>query len=305
MKRGLLPLNGLRIFDAAARHLSFRRAADELGVTPAAVSQQIRALEDYLGTKLFVRTNRGLIKTDMAARAQEHIDAGLEAFQLAVKLLRNEGPRNRVKVSVNPPFASKWLVPRLGAYYDQHPDMEVHVSTSLNPVTFDDDSFDLAIRYGRGNYPGLFSKLLLRESVSPVCSPAFLDQWGAIETPEDLIGKPLIHDDSLLEDESCPTWLMWLKAAGVSKLKSARPVHFDETSLAIDAAIAGRGVVLTKNTIAAPDLAAGRLVRPLQDVSSVDFAYFLVCPQGNVDDPAIAALIEWLEQEAERSSDVI
>ena len=297
--RQSLPLNALRVFDAAARQLSFKKAAQELGVTPAAVSQQIRALEESLGAPLFQRTGRSIRLTDDASDCLRDLDEGFQLLEKAFMRLRQPQMAQALRVSVSPSFASKWLVPRLGRFQDSHPEATVRVSSTMELVDFDDGSFDLAIRYGAGNYPGLHVRELMRETVTPVCSPELLDGREGLERLEDLGQFTLIHDDSSLEDPSCPDWVMWLKAAGVRLESGHRAWHFDQPDLAIQAAVAGRGVALAKAKMAESDLLEGRLVQPFRVSQPVDFAYYVVCPEGYVERPAVASFIQWLQSEAE------
>ena len=298
MKRALLPLNALRAFDAAARHLSFKLAAEELSVTPAAVSQQVRSLEEYLGVQLFRRANRSLILTVQARNALPALEEGFLQFEAAVAALQALQEDQNLRISVSPSFASKWLVPRLGTYYEQFSDVVVKIAASMQLVDFDREDCDLAIRYGPGDYPGLYSEELLRESISPVCSPALLEGDDALKTPADLSRFTLIHDDSTLDDASCPDWAMWLKAACVTLGEGQSALHFNQSNLAIEAAIAGRGVVLAKTTIAEADIAAGRLVRPFGEARPVDFAYHIVCPEAKLSAQKVDSFINWLRSEA-------
>lgn len=302
MKRALLPLNALRAFDAAARHLSFKNAAEELSVTPAAVSQQVRALEEYLGVQLFKRLNRTLVLTAQANNALPALESGFKQFEIAVGELLALREENNLRISVSPSFAAKWLVPRIGSYYEQHADVVVKLSASMHLVDFSREEFDLAIRYGAGDYPDLAVEELLRESVSPVCSPELMQDDG-IKSLSDLKRFTLIHDDSSLDDPSCPDWAMWLKASCVAMEDGQSALHFNQSNLAIEAAIAGRGVALAKSTIAEADIAAGRLVRPFEKVQSVDFAYYMVCPKEKLETAKVQSFMAWLRAEAGPEAD--
>jgi len=261
MGRRLPPLNALRAFEAAARHLSLSRAADELSVTPAAVSHQIRTLEDHLGVALFRRDGRSLLLTDAGQACLPGIREGFERLASAIDEIDSLGMVGVLTVSVAPSFAAKWLVPRLDRFQVRHPEIDVRVSASMQVTDFSRDDVDLAIRYGAGRYPDLVVEKLLEESVFPVCSPGLLKEKGPIDTPEALRSHTLLHDDSPDNDESCPTWAMWLKAAGV-EMDASRGPRFNQSSLVIEAAALGKGVALAKATLAAADLAEGRLVKP-------------------------------------------
>lgn len=290
----LPPLNALRAFVAAARHLSFSRAAEELFVTPAAVSQQVKLLEDHLGHVLFRRTNRALLLTD---EGQALLPGLAEAFALmhhALASLETLDDTGVLTVSMAPSFAAKWLVPRLESFQSLHPDIDVRVTASMNLVAFADDGVDCAIRYGLGQYPGLVVDKLLDESVVPVCSPALR---GAGAPPELLRDVTLLHDDSPEQDASCPTWRMWLKAAGIDGVDAGRGLHFNQASLVLEAAIAGRGAALAKVQLAGEDLRSGRLVR-LFDVSQpVAFGYYFVCPPAKAAQRKVALFRDWILRE--------
>lgn len=291
-------MNALRAFDAAARHLSFKKASEELSVTPAAVSQQVRSLEDYLGVQLFRRVNRSLHLTPAAESSLSALQEGFKGFEAAVAALQVVQTDMNLKVSVSLSFASKWLVPRLGNFHDARSDIVVRVSASMMLVDFASDDFDLAIRYGAGSYPGLHVEELLCESVAPICSPALLEGDNPVRGLKDLSRFTLIHDDSSLDDPSCPDWHMWLKAASVSIEDGHSALHFNQSNLAIEAAIAGRGVALAKSTIAAADIKAGRLVRPFDEAQPVDFAYYIVCPEDMMKKEKVRSFVEWLRAEA-------
>ncbi len=292
--RRLPPLNALRAFEAAARHLSFTKAAEELHVTPGAVSQQVKALEEYLGTTLFQRLNRALTLTEEAEACLPALREGFAKLAEATAMLTAHEAQNRLTVSAAPSFASKWLVPRLGQFQQHHPDIDIWVSADMELVDFARDGVDLAIRYGGGDYPGMWVEKLLTESVFPVCSPDLLSGPDALNTPADLARVTLLHDNSPEHDESCPDWPMWLKAANVSGVDGSRGLRFNQSSLVLEAAIGGRGVALAKSTLAAADLAAGRLARPFDITFPIDFAYYLVCPPSKAHLPKVKAFVTWI-----------
>ena len=300
MGRRLPPLNALRAFEAAARHLSLSRAAEELSVTPAAVSHQIRTLEDHLGVALFRRDGRSLLLTDAGQACLPGIREGFERLASAIDEIDSLGMAGVLTVSVAPSFAAKWLVPRLDRFQARHPEIDVRVSASMQVTDFSRDDVDMAIRYGAGRYPELVVERLLEESVFPVCSPGLLKDKGPIETPDALRNHTLLHDDSPDNDESCPTWAMWLKAAGVDADASRGP-RFNQSSLVIEAAVLGKGVALAKSTLAAADLAEGRLVKPFPVNAPVGFAYYVVCPKAKLNLPKVALFRDWLRSETAKS----
>jgi LysR family glycine cleavage system transcriptional activator len=297
-RRRLPPLNALRAFEAAARHMSFNRAAAELCVTPGAVSQQIQNLEEYLGVTLFRRTSRGLLLTDAAQVVLSPLGEAFEKLHEAAGLLTAAIDGRRVTVSVAPSFAAKWLVPRLGRFSTEHPDVEVWVSADMHLIDFSSGEIDVAIRYGAGHYPGLEIVRLMRETVVPVVSPALL-----AETPlhalEDLGRHTLLHDGSPETDDSCPDWNMWLAARGVAGVDASRGPRFNQSSLVIEAAVGGRGVALAKGSLAQADIDAGRLVSPFPDATRLDFAYYLVHPKTKGRLKQVKAFTTWLVAEAE------
>ena len=297
-RRRLPPLNALRAFEAAARHMNFSRAADELAVTPGAVSQQIQNLEDYIGAPLFKRTPKGLLLTDSAQTALPALREAFDRLAEAASLLTAAEEGRRLTVSVAPSFAAKWLVPRLGRFEAAHPDVDVWVSAGLELVDFTSGEIDLAIRYGSGRYPGLEVTRLLGETVSPVVSPALLAQTP-LEALSDLSHHVLLHDGSPDADESCPDWAMWLAARGVKGVDGARGPRFNQSSLVIEATVNGRGVALAKQTLAQADLDAGRLVQPFNIATAVDFAYFVVHPKAKGRLKQVRAFVTWLIEEAE------
>jgi LysR family glycine cleavage system transcriptional activator len=297
-RRRLPPLNALRAFEAAARHMNFSRAADELSVTPGAVSQQIQNLEEYIGAPLFKRTPKGLLLTDGAQTALPALREAFDRLAEAASLLTAAEDGRRLTVSAAPSFAAKWLVPRLGRFEEAHPQVDVWLSAGFELVDFTGGEVDLAIRYGRGAYPGLEVVRLLGETVSPVVSPGLLAETP-LETLDDLKNHVLLHDGSPDADDSCPDWAMWLAARGVKGVDGARGPRFNQSSLVIEAAVNGRGVALAKQTLAQEDLDAGRLVQPFDIETAVDFAYYIVYPKAKGRLAQVKAFVAWLTQEAE------
>jgi LysR family glycine cleavage system transcriptional activator len=296
-RRRLPPLNALRAFEAAARHLNFSRAADELSVTPGAVSQQIQNLEDYVGAALFKRTPRGLLLTDQAQTALPALREAFDRLAEAASLLTAAVDGRRLTLTAPPSFAAKWLVPRLGRFEAAHPQVDVWLSADMELVDFGVGDVDLAVRYGAGPYVGLETLRLMGETVIPVMSPE-LDAATPLASPADLGRHVLLHDGSPDADESCPDWPMWLAARGVKGVDGARGPRFNQSSLVIEAAMAGRGVALAKRTLAQDDLDAGRLIAPLGITTNVDFAYFLVHPKAKGRLPQVKAFTAWILAEA-------
>lgn len=296
-RRRLPPLNALRAFEAAARHLNFSRAADELSVTPGAVSQQIQNLEDYVGAALFKRTPKGLLLTDAAQTALPALREAFDRLAEAASLLTAAVDGRRLTLTAAPSFAAKWLVPRLGKFEQAHPHVDVWLSAGMDIVDFATGEVDLAIRYGSGRYPGLEVTRLLSESVIPLASPELLAA-NPLNDPADLASHILLHDGSPDADDSCPDWAMWLAARGIKNVDGARGPRFNQSSLVIEAAVNGRGVALAKQTLAQADIDAGRLVAPLQIATAVDFAYYVVHPKTKGRLPQVKAFVSWIAEEA-------
>jgi LysR family glycine cleavage system transcriptional activator len=297
-RRRLPPLNALRAFESAARHLNFSRAAEELTVTPGAVSQQIQNLEDYVGAALFKRTPRGLLLTDSAQTALPALREAFDRLAEAASLLTAAVDGRRLTLTAPPSFAAKWLVPRLGRFEAAHPQVDVWLSADMDLVDFATSDVDLAIRYGAGPYPGLEAIRLINETVIPVMSPELMAA-NPIRSPADLTRHVLLHDGSPDADESCPDWQMWLAARGVRGVDATRGPRFNQSSLVIEAAMNGRGVGLAKRTLAQDDLDAGRLTAPMPIPTMVDFAYFLVHPKAKGRLPQVKAFVAWIRAEAE------
>jgi len=297
-------LNALRAFEAAARHLNFSRAADELSVTPGAVSQQIQNLEDYVGAALFKRTPKGLLLTDAAQTALPALREAFDRLAEAASLLTAAVDGRRLTLTAPPSFAAKWLVPRLGAFERAHPQVDVWLSAGMELVDLTAGEVDIAVRYGGGRYPGLEVRRLMSESVIPVAAPGILNETP-LNTPDDLSNHILLHDGSPEVDDSCPDWAMWLAARGLKNVDGQRGPRFNQSSLVIEAAVNGRGVALAKRTLAQADLDAGRLVAPLQIQTAVDFAYYLVHPKAKGRLPQVKAFSAWIDAEAKAHEDAL
>ncbi len=292
MNRKLPPLNALRAFEAAARHLSISKAADELNVTPAAVSHQVKALEDVLGVQLFLRLNRAMMLTDAGQLFLPGLRDGFDRLAEATERLGASDTSGALTVSTEHSFAAKWLVPRLGTFREAHPDIDVRLTPSLHLVDFAREDVDVAVRYGRGDWPGLRAERLLTLTVFPVCSPKLLEGPPPLRTPDDLRHHTLLH-----EDISGADWRPWLLAAGAEDVDPTRGPRFDP-SLVLQAAVQGQGVALSYSALAAADLAAGRLVKPFDVSLPTDCAYYVVCPEAWAERPKIAAFRDWLLEEA-------
>lgn len=304
MPRRLPPLTGLRAFEAAARHLSFKQAAEELNVTPAAVSQQIRALEDQLGLKLFRRLTRGLALTEPGRAALPGLTAGFDQLAEAVTQLRAREADRSITISVSPSFGALWLVPRLDTFHAAHPELDVRLDATDKLADFTLEEVDIAVRYGRGQYEGLEAECLLAEATYPVCSPALLAGPAPIDQPSDLRHHTLLHAHWRTEHEAMPNWRMWLRAAGVEDIDTTRGPRFSNDSFALDAAMRGQGVALGSSTLAVDALRAGRLVRLFADTATslTAFAYWLVYPRGALERPKVLAFRDWILSQADETA---
>ncbi|MGA9660000.1 MAG: transcriptional regulator GcvA [Asticcacaulis sp.] len=297
----LPPLSALRVFEAAARHESFKQAAEELFVTPGAVSQQIRLLEEHVGVELFVRDGRRVVLSDAGKASAQILKEAFEKMFEATRLMKQGNQKGRVTVSAAPSFAAKWLMPRLYDFSAANEDIDVWVSADMAPVDFAVSDIDLAVRYGNGHYTHLHVEHLLAESVVPVCSPALFEA-APMKKPADLAHHVLLHDVGFETDPSCPDWAMWLKAHGVEGVDASRGPRFNQSSMVIEAAVAGRGVALAKRTIAEADLKAGRLMVLFDEKDKpLEYGYYLVWPQSRDPSPAQVRFMEWLRAEAARN----
>jgi LysR family glycine cleavage system transcriptional activator len=299
MRRPLPPLNALRAFEATARHLSFSKAAAELHVTPAALSHQIRGLEELLGLKLFHRRPRAIELTEPARTIYPGIRSGFETIREAVERL-DRGSHDRVLVvSSTPGFTAKWLVPRLYRFLALEPDIEARISASVAFANLASDGVDVGIRLSPGVHPDLYVEKLSDEALLPLCSPRLLDGEAPLRSPRDLTRFPLIQVDL---PGVVPTWADWLGMAGVEGIDSARGLRLNVADHALDAASEGMGVVLAYKLVAARDIALGRLVCPFGPEMPVPGrSYYFVCAKGQEKRAPIKAFRDWVFAEIEET----
>ena len=291
MATRLPSLNGLRAFEAAARHLSFTAAASELNVTQTAISHQIRRLEDELGIRLFVRQNRSLTLTVEAKEYLPGIRAAFNDLRLATdRLLRKDGGRV-LTVSTLASFAAKWLLPRLSSFQQAHPEIDVRITSSTSLVDFRRDDVDAAIRYGRGHWAGLRADWLTADELFPVCSPELLQGDRPLRCPEDLAHHTLLHSSGGYDDD----WRLWLTAAGLPSDISKQPgLSFDLILMTVQAAIDGLGVAMGRTSYVEGDIAKGRLVVPFKIALPADAGFYLVSPQARAESAKLSAFRKWL-----------
>ena len=292
MRRRLPSLNALKAFEASARHESFTRAAAELFVTQGAVSQQVKALEDELGLRLFNRDGRKLKLTESGRGYLEAVRDAFDRLSTGTERLLRRQSSGLLSVTTSPNFAAKWLVHRLGRFSEVHPEMELRIGASMAQVDFAREDIDLAIRHGDGSWPGMHVTRLCAEEIFPVCSPALLKGRRRLKAPEDLAHHALLHAN----DSS--HWTRWLEHFRVKGVDGSRGVVFNQASMAIDAAVQGQGVALARTALAAWDLLGGRLARPFHQALAAPFAMWIVCPAATAELPKIAAFRQWLLEEA-------
>ena len=309
MSQSLPSLNALKAFESAARHLSFSKAAEELNVTPAAISHRIRALEHHLGVVLFHRLSKGVAMTDAAVSALPDLQHGFCRLTKAVERLRGGETTRLLTVQSAPSFAAKWLAPRLPSFTAAFPDIDVMLAASLKRVSdapgdpeigdeFREGEIDVAIQFGRGNYEDCRSDRLFGVAAVPICSPDLLRGDRALRAPADLRTHTLLHDDT--PHENHPEWRTWLDQAGVSNVNPERGQRFNSVSMALDAAERGQGVALTLEALAADAIAEGRLVTPFDIRLPVRSAYYLISLEKTADVKRIASFRGWVMEEAER-----
>jgi LysR family glycine cleavage system transcriptional activator len=292
MLRRLPPLNALRAFEAAARHESFTDAASELCVTQSAVSQRVKALEADLGLRLFNREPLGLRLTEVGRDYLDVVRDALDRIAVGTERVLQRQSSGGLTVSMSPNFASKWLVHRLTRFAEAYPDIDLRISASLHHVDFAREDVDIAIRHGDGREAGLHVTRLCTEVLRPVCSPRLMSGRKPLRTAADLARFTLLHTNDRSD------WGRWLEAAGVPDVDGSRGPILNQASIAIDAAVNGQGIALTRSALSAWDLNAGRLVCPFDVALQVDYAYWIVCPKATATLPKIAAFRDWLLAEA-------
>src|SRR6266851_298181 len=294
------PLNALRAFEAAARHLSLTKAAQELHVTAGALSHQIRALEDLLGVKLFERRVRAIALTPAGKLLYPGLQTGFAHIQDAVASLGLAGDSRVLVISTSPGFTAKWLVPRLYRFANAFPEVDVRVSSSFGYANFTTDGVDAAVRNltsGATIDPALGIDKLIDLHFVPVCSPRLIEAHGPFRRPDDLRRAPLIHDDTLASRVEVPTWADWFKQAGVDGADVARGLRFNSSDHALDAACEGAGVLLAHDLLAYDDLRTGRLVMPVALSLPIGRAFHFVWPRSGRERPHVRDFHAWLKEE--------
>ncbi|WP_445354087.1 transcriptional regulator GcvA [Microbulbifer sp. EKSA008] len=296
-------LNALRAFEASARYKSFSAAAEELNVTPAAVGQLVRSLEDWLGAPLFHRMKSGkvrLVPTETAEIALPDIRAGFDRLVIGLERLQESSASGVLTVSISPAFAAKWLLPRLERFQNICPNTDVRLDTSLKPVDFAVQRVDVGVRYGLGNWPGLTSEKLMDEEVYPVCAPNFLHKRGHFHHPDDLVKETLIHDLSMDSFTGFPTWSEWFKKAGIIEKVSTHNIQINNSAAVLQSTIDGNGIALARSVMVRDDLAAGRLIRLFPEIDyKSPLAYYIVYLPELAEVSKVIAFKDWLFTESE------
>lgn len=298
------PLASLRAFEAAARHLSFAKAAEDLFVTPGAVSQQVKQLEDWLGVALFRRLPKGVLLTDAGQLYGNELREVFARLTAASERVRRHAASPILTASMSPSLAARWLIPHLGSFRARHPDIDVRIEVNPLPTDFTRENVDVAIRHGPGpSWPGLHADLLFPHVVFPVCSPHLVATGPPLREPRDLAQFTLLHEDTWADSLGRLhdiTWSAFLAAVGAGDADASRGLHFAQAHMSLQAAMAGQGIALANQVLAGEDLRAGRLVRPLPQEMPAGSSYWFICPEASVTRPRIAAFREWVLEEAAR-----
>lgn len=293
-----IPLNALRAFEAAGRRLSFVAAAEELHVTPAAISHHVKLLEDFVGTPLFVRRHRAIDITEAGRSFLAPLTESFRTIEDATTRMVDSLRCGPLRLRVASCLAAKWLMPRLNSFYRKHPEIELEVSVSSQIYQFNYNEMDAMVRLRSGEFNGMSIEPFMTEFVAPVCTPEFLAQQKPVRSTKDLLRLPLLHDDNLSVVPTFPTWATWLRAAGVHTDDDLPGHRFDSSSMVLDATLEGRGVSLGRSALVSSDLEAGRLVRLSEFDYPVTHDYFLVYPHTTPKLRQIEALQNWLVAEA-------
>ena len=303
MSNAMPPLGALKAFEAAARHLSFSRAAVELNVTPSALSHQIKGLEDALGVRLFERRTRSVVLTDQGKLLYPGLQAGFGLIREAVAGLRADSDDRVLVLSTSPGLTSKWLAARLYRFALAYPDIDLRISSSIHYANFATDGVDAAIRNlpsSASHDPALRYEKLVEGKLIAVCSPKLIERFGSLDRPGVLESVPFLHDDALAGSSGTPDWGDWLKALGRPGGDVKRGLRFNHSNHALDAALEGAGLLLTQNILAYDDLQSGRLVMPFDVTLPSGRSYFFVYPKSKEHDDKIKALHAWVMDEVAR-----
>lgn len=302
--RRLPPLNSIRAFEATARQLSFSKAADELNVTPGAVSQQVKVLEGYLNIKLFKRKNRMILLTDEGQICLPLLSKGLDKLLQGIDMIRELNIDKPLTITASPTFASRWLLPRLMSFRQQFPSIDVRIDATNDLADLINDDIDVGIRFGSGEYAGLEVDYLFSQSVIPVGNPSLLEGENLMHSPDDLKKQTLLHahgDYFYIDDNTHVDWEMWFATVGVDGIDASHGLHFSQYNLLIEAAIRGQGVALVGDAVISEELESGRLVKLFEETDiPLMFSYYLAYSSNKANLPRVKIFRQWLLNEVKR-----
>lgn len=302
--RKIPPVNAIRAFEAACRHMQFQQAAEELGITPSALSYQIRQLEEHLGVKLFKRLNRAVELTLEGRILSSGTIEAFEKLEETFALLKNQEEDNTLVVSTGPAFSAKWLAPRLYAYLELNPEIDFRLSANLKLTDFDRDGVDAVIRFGAGNYPDLYVEPLFQEISTPLISPKLLEETGG-KADAGLFEKvPLIHDESL-NFLGGGQWKTWLDAMEYTSINPNKGSHFNHADHCIEAAVDGGGIVMARLGFAFREINAGRLIAPFRQAISARGGFYFCCPHAALEKEKVLNFLAWLRDEASDQAEAV
>lgn len=302
--RKLPPMNAIRAFEAACRYLQFQQAAEELCITPSALSYQIRQLEEALGVKLFKRLNRAVELTREGRMLSSGTIEAFEKLEETFALLNNEDDDNTLVISTGPAFSAKWLAPRLYSYLEENPDIDFRLSANLRLTDFDKDGVDAVIRFGEGNYPNLFVEALFQEISTPLISPKLFEETGSKSDISLFQKVPLIHDESL-NFLGGGQWKTWLDAMGYTTINSSKGTHFNHADHCIEAAVDGGGIVMARLGFAFRELNAGRLIAPFKEAISARGGFYFCCPHEALEKEKVLNFLAWIRDEAADQAEAV
>lgn len=298
--RSLPPLNSLRAFESAARHLSFSKAASELNVTPGAVSQQIKLLEDFLSINLFHRKNRQILLTQSGQLLLPKLNEGFDLIAKAVHSIQSKDEDTPLTITAPPAFISKWLIPKLSSFNQQHPSIDVRIDSSKRLIDFDNEDVDVGIRFSQEKDTSLDSTHLLSFNIIAVCSPELLKQGHGLHNPSDLNHYTLLNYNGGNKENSWPDWEMWLSAMQINNIDQSHSIVFNQTEMMLQAAIEGQGVALSSTIFAENDIQAGRLVQPFKLSMPISFSYYLVTSTQKSKLKKVNTFKKWIIEQASR-----
>ncbi len=295
----LPPLNSLKAFEAAARHLSFSKAAAELNVTPAAISQQIKLLERFLDVLLFKRKNRQIILTKSGKRLLPSLSEGFNLITAAVNSIQNYHEDEPLTITAPPAFVSKWLIPKLNGFNQRHPKINVRIDSSKRLIDFDTETVDVGIRFSYDEDNTLDSTHLFSLDVIAVCSPTLIKQKHPLNKASELANYTLLNYAERYKDDTWPDWEMWLSTMGIKGVDASHAILFNQKEMVLQAAIEGQGIALTTSIVAENDIRSGRLIQPFNFSMPIQFSYFLVTSHQKSKLKKVKLFKQWIIEQAQ------